>query len=177
MLRSCSIFYRLRYFCRLLLLLNKNVPVGFNKFLTTPLPSLQKNWKQNSLFVRICFLIWLKSMFKKFSFSSKVEPEPDLQTQTGQKVPAPQHCSWSALPNIDSIIANHWWIFSLPLFVGRFSRAAAAAVAGWRSPNRRPHQLVAWAGATAEGGPVGGRWDNYQLCRTACQVKCRCFKS
>ena len=26
-------------------------------------------------------------MFKKFSFSSKVEPEPDLQTQTGQNVP------------------------------------------------------------------------------------------
>ena len=98
-------------------------------------------------------------MFKKFSFSSKVEPEPDLQTQTGQKVPAPQHCSWSALPNIDSIFANHWWIFSLPLLLADFperqqqlllgdGRLTVALISSWLELERRLKAALLVGGGT-----------------------------
>ena len=36
--------------------------------------------------------------FRIFSFSSKLEPEPDLQTGSGQNVPALQHCTNQVLP-------------------------------------------------------------------------------
>ena len=156
MLRSCSIFYRLRYFCRLLLLLNKNVPVGFNKFLTTPLPSLQKNWKQNYLFVRICFLIWCSKSFlfhRRWSRSRTFKPKPAKKSRLRNTVrDQPCQTLTQLLQTTDEFFLSLFLLADFPerqqqLLLGD-GRLTVALISSWLELERRLKAALLVGGGT-----------------------------